>query len=194
MATMRPPYSSPVNARPRSGRKALWVSRANRLRWADREVARRAPFAARIDRREHGPRPGPWPGHGHEDQRVPLPRANGATDEFVELYNESGSPVTVTSPPPSTGWALVASDGVARFVVPNGTVIPARGHYLGINSAGYSLAGYPAGDGATASGNSTYTLDIPENAGLALFDSAVSANFTLAHRLDAVGSTSVANP
>ena len=50
----------------------------------------------------------------------------------------------------------------------------------------YSLTG-------NATGDATYTTDIPDNAGIALFNTSVAANFTLANRLDAVGSTSEAN-
>jgi hypothetical protein len=82
---------------------------------------------------------------------------------------------------------------VARCVVPNGTVIPNRGHYLCVNSVGYSLASYPAGNGTTATGDATYTTDIPDNAGIAIFNTSVAGNFVLANRLDAVGSTSEAN-
>ncbi|HWT01940.1 MAG TPA: Calx-beta domain-containing protein [Pyrinomonadaceae bacterium] len=113
---------------------------------------------------------------------------NGANDEFVEIYNNSDEPHTVLSGGGSLGYALVASDGVKRFVIPNGTVIPARGHYLGVNSVGYSLSSYPAGTGTTAVGDVTYTIDIPDNAGIALFKTSKVANFTLANRLDAVGS------
>ncbi|HEX7315752.1 MAG TPA: hypothetical protein VF297_17675 [Pyrinomonadaceae bacterium] len=118
---------------------------------------------------------------------------NGANDEFIELYNNSGADHTVTSAGPSTGYAVAASNGVARCVVPNGTVIPNRGHYLCVNSVGYSLASYPAGNGTTATGDATYTTDIPDNAGIAIFNTSVAADFTLANRLDAVGSTSEAN-
>ncbi len=118
---------------------------------------------------------------------------NGANDEFVELYNNTNAAITVATTDGSAGYALVASDGVARFTVPNGTIIPARGHYLGVNSVGYSLASYPAGNGTTATGNATYSTDIADNAGIALFNTATVANFTLANRLDAVGSTSEAN-
>lgn len=58
---------------------------------------------------------------------------------------------------------------------------------------GYSLASYPAGNGTTATGDATYISDIPDNAGIAIFNTSVAANFTLANRLDAVGSTSEAN-
>ncbi len=119
-------------------------------------------------------------------------RGLNSTDEFVEIYNPNDAPVTVTSVT-GAGYALVASDGVARFIIPNGTVIPARGHYLGVNSLGYSLASYPAGSGQTAVGNATYTTDIPDNAGIALFWTSLPADFTPANRIDAVGSTSEAN-
>src|SRR5258705_12272541 len=53
---------------------------------------------------------------------------NGANDEFVEIYNQTDSNFTVNSSDGSSGYAVVASDGVLRFVIPNGIVIPARGH------------------------------------------------------------------
>src|ERR687896_2608674 len=116
---------------------------------------------------------------------------NGANDEFIEIYNNSGADHTVAGG--GTGYGVAASNGVARCVIPNGTVIPNRGHYLCVNSVGYSLASYPAGNGTTATGDSTFTTDIPDNAGIAIFNTSVAANFTLANRMDAVGSTSEAN-
>ena len=64
----------------------------------------------------------------------------GALDEFVELYNNTDAALVVNDPTPpasgTPGWALVSSDSAAtaKFVVPVGTVIPARGHYLIDNS------------------------------------------------------------
>ena len=116
---------------------------------------------------------------------------NGANDEFIEIYNNSGADHTVAGG--GTGYAVAASNGVARCVIPNGTVIPNRGHYLCVNSVGYSLASYPAGNGTTATGDATYTTDIPDNAGIAIFNTSVAVDFTLANRMDAVGSTSEAN-
>ena len=116
---------------------------------------------------------------------------NGANDEFIEIYNNSGADHTVAGG--GTGYGVAASNGVARCVIPNGTVIPNRGHYLCVNSVGYSLASYPAGNGTTATGDATYTTDIPDNAGIAIFNTSVSGNFNLANRMDAVGSTSEAN-
>ncbi|HEX8499050.1 MAG TPA: hypothetical protein VF659_00565 [Pyrinomonadaceae bacterium] len=104
----------------------------------------------------------------------------GAADEFVEIYNASGSAHTVTTADGSAGYAVAAQDNVVRCVIPAGTVIPALGHFLCVNSAGYSL-------GASAPGNAAYTTDIPDNSGLALFNTAAPAGFSAATRVDAVG-------
>ncbi|HET6670355.1 MAG TPA: DUF4394 domain-containing protein, partial [Pyrinomonadaceae bacterium] len=47
---------------------------------------------------------------------------SGASDEFVEIYNPSSQPLTVATFDGSSGFSLAASDGVARFTIPNGTV------------------------------------------------------------------------
>jgi hypothetical protein len=121
---------------------------------------------------------------------------NGPTDEFIEIYNKSESDVFVNASDLSPGFAVVAPDAlgnpVIRCIIPNGTTIKGKGHYLCVNSLGYSLAGYPSGDGTgstTATGDATYTPDIPDNRGIALFNTATPVNFTEANRLDAVGST-----
>jgi hypothetical protein len=111
----------------------------------------------------------------------------GTSDEFVELFNPSSSPITVNTADGSAGWALVASDGVVRFTVPVNTVIPGYGHYLAVNSVGYSLGGYPAGATTTATGDTVYILDIPDRSGIALFNTSEPTGFTLANRMDAVG-------
>lgn len=122
---------------------------------------------------------------------------SGATDEFIELYNNTETPIAVATTDGSSGWALAASDGVIRFVIPNGTIIPAHGHFLGVNSTAYSLSSYPSGnDGAnatTATGDATYTTDIPDNAGIAIFRTSDTVNFSTSTRLDAAGSTAEAN-
>ena len=121
----------------------------------------------------------------------------GDDDEFIELYNNADTPLAVTTTDGSSGWALAGSDGVVRFIIPNGTVIPARGHFLGVNSNAYSLSDYPSGinDGetATATGDANYETGIPDNAGIALFRTSETTNFSTATRLDAVGSTAEAN-
>jgi hypothetical protein len=141
----------------------------------------------------------------------------GALDEYVELYNNTDAALIVNDPTPPlsgpAGWALVSSDdpSAAKFVVPNGTVIPARGHYLAANTGGYSLSLYPAGyscnTASTATPDGAYTADIPDLAagagacaapfvngrGLALFRTANPAGFNLPNRLDAAGSVCEAN-
>ena len=118
---------------------------------------------------------------------------NGASDEFIEIYNDSGADHTVASIS-GTGYGIAASDGVVRCSIPNGTVIPARGHWLCVNSAGYGLTALPAGNGTTATGDATYTTEIADNAGIALFNNNTGGgSFTLANRFDAVGTTAEAN-
>jgi len=133
------------------------------------------------------PNPGPVPQAGFlliSEFRLRGP--SGANDEFIEIYNDSGAPHTVTALS-GTGYGIAASDGVLRCTIPNGTVIPVRGHFLCTNSVAYSLGGYAAGD-------ATYATDIADNAGIALFNNnSGGASFSLANRFDAVGSTSEAN-
>lgn len=117
--------------------------------------------------------------------------ASGAKDEFVEFYNNSNSPITVCTADGSGGWTLAAMNAAGSsaspvFTIPNDTVIPARGHYLAVNSSptgGYSLSSYPNG----GIGDFTYTADIADNSGIALFKTANPANFNTSNRLDAAG-------
>jgi hypothetical protein len=108
------------------------------------------------------------------------PGTSQDNDEFIEFYNDTDSDITVATTDGSAGWALVAADGVTRFIIPNGAVIPARGHYLAVNTDGYSLDSYAVGD-------ITYTAEIPDGSGVALFSTANPANFNAATRLDAAG-------
>jgi hypothetical protein len=119
---------------------------------------------------------------------------NGIQDEFIEIYNNSGTSHFVASTS-GTGYGVAASDGTLRFTIPNGITIPNGGHYLGVNSTGgfYSLSAYPAGNGNTATGDATYSTEIPLNTGIALFNTNVPANFSSSTLLDAVGSTNEAN-
>ncbi|HEX5703719.1 MAG TPA: lamin tail domain-containing protein [Pyrinomonadaceae bacterium] len=144
----------------------------------------------------------------------------GAEDEFIELYNNTDSDIIVESLDGTGGWTVALSDGTITgpiFTIPNGALIPARGHRLGGNSNGYSLCNYPGGDGSavfsTAKGpepaalaapcvpngvsgtfahtipNHTWDFDVPDGAGVALFATTNGLNFTAATRLDAVGFT-----
>jgi predicted extracellular nuclease len=113
---------------------------------------------------------------------------NGVADEYVEVYNNTALNHTVQSSDGSAGYSIVAQDNILRCTIPNGTVIPARGHYLCVNSAGYSLGNYPAASGTTATGDASFTTDIPDNNGVALFNSATTFNGSTV--LDSVGFTS----
>src|SRR5205085_5220342 len=99
--------------------------------------------------RLRGPGPSPTPS-----------AAQQAADEYVEIYNNSDSDVTVNAFDGSAGFALVASDGSARFTLPNRTVIPARGHYHGVNFTGYSLVSYPTGYCNSSTTDATYPTKI----------------------------------
>jgi hypothetical protein len=133
----------------------------------------------------------------------------GEYDEYVELYNNTDEPVVVQSADGTGGWALVAraeeqalcpngAQGVSALfrltLIPNGTVIPARGHYLVANSSGYSLGGVAAPD-RTYSGVDIRPKLPPAAAcdgsvgdwGLALFSVDVGPAANINNRIDAVG-------
>jgi hypothetical protein len=124
-------------------------------------------------------------------------------DEFVELYNPSEESVTVNTADGSTGWMLAYSaDGttpVPLAVIPNGTTIPARGHYLVTNNTTntgangpYSLNAYPSVAVRASDGDASWSADIPDNSGLAVFRTALAANFNATTRMDSVGFTTQA--
>lgn len=120
---------------------------------------------------------------------------NGASDEYIEIYNNTASAHTVAASSGS-GYGIAASDGTTRCSIPTGTSIPSRGHWLCINSNGYSLSNYPGGSTppGLADGDGSYTTDIPDNAGVAIFNNnSGGGSYSLANRLDAVGSTSEVN-
>ena len=103
------------------------------------------------------------------------------TDEFVEIHNESAQALTVRTADGSSGFAVAGTDGAVRFVIPNGTVIPPGGHYLGVGP-GYTDATYAAPD-------ATYANQIPHNTGVALFRTADPSRFSSSTRIDAAGFT-----
>ncbi|HVF56866.1 MAG TPA: hypothetical protein VM934_11995 [Pyrinomonadaceae bacterium] len=114
----------------------------------------------------------------------------GQTDDFIELYNNTDSPLTVTASDASAGYGVYARGAdcnatpVLVATIPNGRVIPARGHYL-IVGAAYSLADY-GGTGA-AVGDTTFTSDLGSDASVAIFTTADVNAVSTATRLDAVG-------
>src|SRR6185503_19048787 len=80
--------------------------------------------------------------------------------------------------------ATCSATPVLIGVIPNGTVIPARGHYLFVGSA-YSLGNY-GGSGA-AIGDQTMSQDIESDRNIAIFSTTDVASLTTQTRLDAVG-------
>jgi len=118
----------------------------------------------------------------------------GAGDDFVEIYNNSDSPHTVDDGSgindAAHGYGLYkmgadcGANPVLIGVIPNGTVIPARGHYLFVGSA-YSLANY--GGTNAAAGDQTLIQDIENDRNVALFKTTSLVNLTTLTRLDAVG-------
>jgi hypothetical protein len=112
----------------------------------------------------------------------------GAGDDFVEIYNNSDTPHTVNGT--GGGYGLFKIGGscsatpVLLGVIPNGTIIPARGHYLFVGSA-YSLANY-GGSGAAA-GDQLMAQDIENDRNVALFKTGSVGEIGSANRLDAVG-------
>ena len=118
----------------------------------------------------------------------------GPADEYIEITNPDFFAHTVSAAS-GIGYGIAASDGITRCTILNGTVIPPGGHFLCVNSSGYSLSGAPAGSGATATGDASYTLDIPDNAGIALFNNNIGGvSYTIDNRADAAGPASEANP
>jgi hypothetical protein len=114
----------------------------------------------------------------------------GLGDDFVELNNNTNSPLTVAASDASAGYGVykMGTDCNATPVliatIPNGTVIPARGHYLLVGSQ-YSLKDY--GGTNAAAGNQTLTSDIETDRNVAVFSTANLANISSTNRLDAVG-------
>ena len=114
----------------------------------------------------------------------------GAGDDFVEVYNNTDTPLTVAASDASSGFGLFkmgadcSATPVLIGVIPNGTVIPARGHFLFVGSA-YSLGDY-GGTGAAA-GDLTLSSDIESDANVAIFNTSSVANLSSVTRLDAVG-------
>ena len=118
---------------------------------------------------------------------------NGANDEFIEIYNNTGADHLVT-PLSGSGYGIAASDGTTRCSIPTGTIIPTGGHYLCANGPGFTRTGVGYSLGTYATPDASFTTDIPDNAGIAIFNNNTGGgSYILANRLDAVGSTSEAN-
>jgi hypothetical protein len=124
--------------------------------------------------------------------------AAGNGDEYVELLNTTDNDISVVDDEDGKGWALLRRGAtcvdppVVVATIPNGTIIPARGHYL-LAGANYSLSEYPAGDGSSqnpqtnATPDMTYKDSIGGDVDVGLFNTTDPDFFDVAHRLDAVG-------
>ncbi len=81
----------------------------------------------------------------------------GASDEFIELYNNSDHPVEIG------GWKLRGSSSSGtitnRMTIATEVIIPARGHFLAVNSGGYT---------GGVSADQAYTNGISNDGGIAL--------------------------
>jgi VCBS repeat-containing protein len=114
----------------------------------------------------------------------------GAGDDFVELYNNTDAPLTITASDASAGYGLFkmgadcSTAPVLIATIPNATVIPARGHYL-LGGSQYSLKDYGGTDAATP--DQALTSDIESDRNVALFSTADVSLVSSATRLDAVG-------
>jgi subtilisin-like proprotein convertase family protein len=130
------------------------------------------------------PGTGPGPGGAPGVLLISELRTSGPVsvdNDFVEIYNNSGSQFTV----PAGGYGLFkmgaacSSTPVLIGTIPAGTPIPARGHFLFVGSA-YSLGGY-------AGGNQTLTSNIESDRNVALFSTASLGSLSSATLIDAVG-------
>ncbi|MBX7185197.1 MAG: hypothetical protein K1Y01_08655 [Vicinamibacteria bacterium] len=100
------------------------------------------------------------------------------SDEYVVIHNRTSAAIVVGATDGSAGFAVASSDGNAVFTIPNGTTIKARGHFLAVNTSAFSLGVAP---------DATWTTNIADGLGLALFTTANPASFAAATPLDAVG-------
>jgi uncharacterized repeat protein (TIGR01451 family) len=112
--------------------------------------------------------------------------SNDPNDDFVEIYNNTDSAITV----PAGGYGLFKistdCDSVPVLVgtIAASTVIPARGHFLLTGSA-YSLGSY--GGSGLATGDATLTADLENNSNVGLFATTDVSSISSQNRFDAVG-------
>jgi len=110
----------------------------------------------------------------------------GSGDDFVEIYNNSDSPHIVPAGPGYGLFKMGATCGDAPVlvgIIPGGTTIPGRGHFL-FTGPTYSLANY--GGTGNAAGDVS-VADIENDRNVALFTTTSVGSISTANRLDAVG-------
>src|SRR3712207_4093591 len=92
----------------------------------------------------------------------------GALDEYVEIFNPNpNGALVIAASDGSGGYGIAADDGVLRCTIPNGTIIPARGHFL-CAGAHFIYIGDVAPDAFFVGGSPTFG-DIGDSQGVALF-------------------------
>jgi subtilisin-like proprotein convertase family protein len=151
------------------------------------------------------------------------PASDGSADEFIELYNNTDSSITIIDAvpganpmlAPGAGWRFSIAEGASEvnaFILSETSstagplAIPARGHYLmatvptAPSPAGntYSLVGYPTGTDFTTSGSANLSINPAAASGFIPDDAGIAifntTTATLANRLDSVGFSSVTAP
>jgi hypothetical protein len=111
------------------------------------------------------------------------------TDEFIEIYNNSDSELVVQASDAAAGWG-VYEEGIGGglrylFVIPNGTRIPARGHYLAVSNGARFAPPSPGGPNL-ADADITYKRDYCFGCAVILSSSG-RGDVSPDHRLDRVG-------
>ncbi len=119
---------------------------------------------------------------------------DGPADEFVELYNNTRATIVVNTSDGTSGWLVQAANQVggsplASYILPNGTVIPPRGHLLVGGSHYSSTFRYAPADDPFAENS-----DIPDDNGVAVFSTADPSKLNFGTRLDAVGFNNPSSP
>ena len=81
----------------------------------------------------------------------------GASDEFVEIYNNSNSPIDIS------GWKIRGSSSggtiTNKLTINANTTLPGRRHFLATNSGAYT---------GSVAGDQTYTSGIADDGGIAV--------------------------
>ena len=97
---------------------------------------------------------------------VPTTSSSRSTTTAAPTTRSPAAADRATPSPPLTASRAASSPTAPSF--------PNRGHYLCVNSVGYSLGAYPAGNGTTATGDATYTTDIPTTPASRIFNTNVA--------------------
>jgi hypothetical protein len=106
----------------------------------------------------------------------------GPRDEYIEITNVS----EYFWPVPTPGFPVIVSNGTTLCTIPAGTHIPAHGSFLCVGGQ-YAHTDFSGFD-------HTMLADLEPHDGIALFWDSDPASIDLEHRIDAVGTSAVADP